>query len=245
MLPDLFNLQRHIRGIGWVPVVHRVAVGVVDIDVAPIRHAHIVHEQTPVHITRDRASSVLLFDRAQEVGQAVATRRRPVVLARNIHSIRRLNRSDAFPQLGDVARIKVIAEDINHRQFEMRSINAIRPIQNKLILRPRQAFHEGRNLLDPRIRNVFVAEDGAGKFVSSLDDGDGGIFGVGEPCVGVFVREEVGDVVLECGDDGFVGVELLHARVDGAVAFAGVEIEAEPAEENEFSSFSEAVSGTF
>ena len=223
---------------------HRVAVSVVDIEVAPVRHAHIVHEQTPVHITRDRTSSVLLLNSAQELSQAVATGRRPVVLARNIHSIRRLDLGDAFPQLGDIARIKVIAEDIDDRQFEMRSINAIRPIQNELILRPRKSLHKGRNLLNPRIRDVFVAEDGARELVSSLDDGDGGIFGVGESGIGVFVREEVGDVVLECADDGFVGVELLHAGVDGAVAFAGVEIEAEPAEKYKLPSFLR-VSGTF
>jgi len=188
MLPHLLNLQRHIRRIRRVAVVHRIPIRMIDINPAAIRHADIVHEQTPVHISRNRAGGVFGLDRAQEIRQPVPSGRRPVVFARNVHSIRRLDCRDTFAQPGDVARVEVVAEDVDDGQVEVRSVDSIRPVQDELIPRPWQALHKTRNLLRPSIRDVFVAEDGAGELVASFDDGDGRVLGVGEPCVCVFVR---------------------------------------------------------
>jgi hypothetical protein len=53
------------------------------------------------------------------------------------------------------------------------------------------------------------------------------------------VSQEVLDVGLEPSDNSFSGVELLDTGIDVGVAFGGVEVQTEPAEEDEFASLCE------
>ncbi len=138
---------------------------------------------------------------------------RPVVFTNEIDTVRLPHKRDISRELLDQRRVKVIREDIDLRHGEVGFINAISAVDDEFVRG--EGFDQGGDFLGPGVGNVHVAEGGAAEFVAGFVHGDGGVLGVGEAGVGVFVGEEVGDVVFEVLDYGCVGVKLHYEGVTG------------------------------
>ena len=105
----------------------------------------------------------------------------------------------------------MVREDINGRDSEVGFVDAVGAVNNQFLRRHR--LDERCNFLGPGIGYVQVAERRATQLVAGLVHSDGGVLGVGEAGVRVFVSEKVADVIFEIGDDGGVGVELHHLGI--------------------------------
>ena len=124
----------------------------------------------------------------------------------------------------------MVGHDVDAGQREGRSVDAVGAVDDEFL---RREFLDVRGYFGrPGGGHVHVAEDGAAELVACFVGEDGGVFGVGEVCVGVAVGEEVVDVGFEVGDYGGVGVELLDEWGDGRGG--GGDVYAAEAEEGEF-----------
>lgn len=94
-------------------------------------------------------------------------------------------------------------------------------------------LHKLTDLSDPIIRHVFVAPYYAVQLIAGLISDDCWVFCVGKTSVGVHVREQVLNVILEKRDDLGIGVEFQRVWWEGVIGTA--DVVACPAEEGEFS----------
>ena len=213
MLSDETNLGVILHRVQGVAILQRESIAMVHVDVAVW---HIVHEQAPEQISCHHGATQVLSTLNDAVKGLQRRRfriiRRPVVLAHQVDLVRALHEGDVLLQLGVVGRVVMVGKDVDVGYVEVSLVHAVGAVHDELVRR--QFLDERGDFGCPGHGDVLIAEDGAAKLVSCFVTDDGGVLGVCEAGVGVPVGEEVGDVVLEVLDDGWVGVEFLDKGVD-------------------------------
>ena len=206
----------------------------------PATIRHVMHEQAPKQIPDHnwRLSRPILarLNRPQKIPQTRPRRRIPVVvavprkLADEIRLVRGSREGDVLREFCQVARVEVVGHDVDAGDGEVGRVEAVGAVDDEFVRG--EGFDVAGYFGAPGGGHVLVAEDGAAELVAGFVGEDCGVFGVGEVCVGVEVREEVMDVGFEVGDYGGVGVELLDQRGDRRGG--GGDVDAAEAEEGEF-----------
>ena len=136
---------------------------------------------------------------------------RPVILANEVDFVHALDKGDVLLQFRVIWRIVMIREDIDGGDVEMGFVDTVGSVHYEFVRR--EFLDEGGDFRCPSDGHFLIAEDGTAELVACFVGDDSGILGVGEASVGVYVGEEVENIVLEVLDDGWVGVEFLDKRV--------------------------------
>lgn len=212
MLSDGRYIRIIRRRIERISILQRKPIAVVDVDIT-VRH--VVHEQAPEQISRHHGVGHVLpgLDRREELRQRRAGGRVavvvvvPRVLAHDVRLACRAREGDVGVELRQVARVVVVRDDVDCLDWEVVLVDAVGAVDDEFL--GRELFNVCGYLGGPGDGHVHVTEDGTAELVACLVGKDCGILCVSEVRVGIAVREEGMNVVLEVGDYGGVCVELL------------------------------------